>query len=190
MICSNRKPLTLTLLAAYACVSIASAQRAGGGGGIYRDAPTVVIRGQGAVSGAEVLLNKIGHRVWQYLGIPFAKPPLGDLRFAPPDADPPPAWTGVRNGSAHVPGCIQDLPTRLPPVHKLFASTTSGQSEDCLYLNVYRPEGECKLKLFWPKRAISPRTLLRKRLQLLQVQLSKKKKRKEENGKLRLYIGK
>lgn len=133
-----------TLLAA--CVCVASAQRAGGG--VYRDVPIVNVRDQGIVSGVEVILNKIGHRAWQYLGIPFAKPPVGDLRFAAPDVDPPPAWTGIRNGSVHMPGCIQDLSARQNPVYKLFASITVSpinqykMSEDCLYLNVYRPEGE------------------------------------------------
>lgn len=134
-------------MAAVALLHAAVAQRAGNGGG-YRDAPTVVVRRQGAVSGLEVPLNKIGHRAWTYLGIPYARPPVGDLRFAPPDVDPPPAWDGVRNGSAHMPACIQDQPARQHPVHRLFAafaSPTAAQlrtSEDCLYLNVYRPEGK------------------------------------------------
>lgn len=131
----------------------ATAQRAGSGSGGYREAPTVLVRQQGAVSGLDVPLNKIGHRAWTYLGIPYAKPPTGDLRFAPPDVDPPPAWDGVRNGSAHMPACIQYPPARQHPVHRLFATVAAvagtvpaaaplKTSEDCLYLNVYRPEGK------------------------------------------------
>lgn len=141
----RRSPAVLMLLAT--CAACA-AQRAGGGGGGYREAPAVNIPRQGVVSGIEVPLNKIGHRAWTYLGIPFARPPVGDLRFAPPDTDPPPSWSGVRNGSAHMPACIPDPPARQHHVHRLFASVAAppaGQirtSEDCLYLNVYRPEGK------------------------------------------------
>jgi len=133
------------LFAAYACVCIwdsqVQSQRAGGGN---RDAPVVNIPRQGAVSGVEVQLNKIGNRAWTYLGIPFAKPPIGNLRFAPPDVDPPPTWSGVLVGSTHKPACIPDPPVRSHPVHRLFSTVTPGPvkiSEDCLYLNVYRPEG-------------------------------------------------
>jgi len=133
------------MLAACACVCVCvgqvQSQRAGGGN---RDAPVVNIRRQGAISGVEVPLNKIGHRAWTYLGIPFAKPPVGNLRFAPPEVDPPPAWNGVLAGSAHKPACIPDPPVRPNPVHRLFTTVTPGPvkiSEDCLYLNVYRPEG-------------------------------------------------
>lgn len=133
------------LLVAYACVCICGSQvqsqRAGSGN---RDAPVVNIPRQGAVSGVEVQLNKIGNRAWTYLGIPFAKPPIGNLRFAPPDVDPPPTWSGVLVGSAHKPACIPDPPVRSHPVHRLFSTVTPGPvkiSEDCLYLNVYRPEG-------------------------------------------------
>lgn len=146
---SQRRPWLL----ATACVCAlaifggraAMAQRAGTG---YREAPVVNIRRQGAMSGAEHTLNKIGYRAWTYLGIPFARPPTGDLRFAPPETDPPPAWDGVRNGSAHMPACIQLLPVQPHPVHRLFANVAIppiGQiktSEDCLYLNIYRPEGK------------------------------------------------
>ncbi|VVC26766.1 Carboxylesterase type B, conserved site,Carboxylesterase, type B,Alpha/Beta hydrolase fold [Cinara cedri] len=133
---NNCRRLWLTLLAV--CVCGASAQRL---------VPSVKVRDQGTVSGDDVVLSKLGYRAWVYLGIPFAKPPVGDLRFEAPDADPPPAWTGVRNGSAHMPGCIQNPPAITQPIYRLFASmgaTSGGQhktSEDCLYLNIYRPEG-------------------------------------------------
>lgn len=135
----------LLLLAVYACTGgrWAAAQRAGSGIG-YRVAPSVNIRRQGVVSGIEVPINKL--RAWVYLGIPFARPPTGELRFAPPDVDPPPTWDGVRNGSQHRPGCMQNLPARTHPVRRIFNSIMPRMdmktSEDCLYLNVYRPEGE------------------------------------------------
>ena len=58
-----------------------------------------------------------------FLGIRFAKPPVGDLRFRDSiEADP---WTGVLNATEEAPACIQHVLIR-----------TIGQ-EDCLYLNVY-----------------------------------------------------
>jgi len=141
----NRIGRPSLLFVIYACVCIYASQvrsqRAGGGN---RDAPVVNIPRQGAISGVEVQLNKIGNRAWMYLGIPFAKPPIGNLRFAPPDVDPPPTWSGVLVGSAHKPACIPDPPVRSHPVHRLFSTVTPGPvkiSEDCLYLNIYRPEG-------------------------------------------------
>lgn len=145
-----RASLLIQLLIAVCCsVCTVTAQRAGHGGA-NREAPSVNIRQQGIVSGVEVSLIKMGLRAWMYLGIPYAKPPVGDLRFAPPDVDPPPAWHGVRNGSVHMPACIQDMPARLHPIHRLFVSVAVGQimtSEDCLYLNVYRPEGKNRFEV-------------------------------------------
>lgn len=58
-----------------------------------------------------------------FLGIPFALPPIGDLRLRPPVAKPP--WTGLRDASSVSNQCFQPK---------------TGGSEDCLYLNVYAPK--------------------------------------------------
>ncbi|XP_050530967.1 acylcarnitine hydrolase [Daktulosphaira vitifoliae] len=111
---------------------------------LIRDAPPVTIRRQGVTSGVEVTLSKIGHRAWMYLGLPFAQPPVGNLRFAPPNVDPLPAWSGIRNGSVHMPSCMQDpqmLHNRNRVFEALMPNLQIRMSEDCLYLNVYRPEG-------------------------------------------------
>lgn len=64
-----------------------------------------------------------------YEGVPFAAAPVSDLRWRPPQPVTP--WPGVRNADAPGPGCIQD-PS--PP------EVGGGPfSEDCLYLNVWRP---------------------------------------------------
>lgn len=64
-----------------------------------------------------------------YKGIPFASPPVGRLRWKPPQ--PVPSWDGVRKAEQFGPDCPQSAP---PP-------GTDGdarpQSEDCLYLNVW-----------------------------------------------------
>lgn len=64
-----------------------------------------------------------------YRGIPFAAPPVGDLRWRPPQ--PAAKWRGLRAGDKFGPPCIQANPA--------IASLAGGQSEDCLYLNVWIP---------------------------------------------------
>ncbi|KAG8821374.1 hypothetical protein FRC19_007875 [Serendipita sp. 401] len=61
-----------------------------------------------------------------YLGIPFALPPIGQLRFAAPRALYTP--NVVRNSTGFSPACVQ--------LQSYFPSPT-GESEDCLYLNVW-----------------------------------------------------
>jgi para-nitrobenzyl esterase len=65
-----------------------------------------------------------------FKGIPFAAPPVGDLRWREPQSQAP--WTGVRKASTFAPACVQtgvSMPGETPP-------TTS---EDCLYLNIWTP---------------------------------------------------
>ncbi|MGA3237834.1 MAG: carboxylesterase family protein [Bryobacteraceae bacterium] len=67
--------------------------------------------------------------VREFKGIPFAEPPVGKLRWSPPQ--PPAKWTGVRKAIAFGPRCTQQA---------LFGDMnfrSSGMSEDCLYLNVW-----------------------------------------------------
>ena len=58
-----------------------------------------------------------------FRGVPFAKPPIGPLRFLPPQPVEP--WTGVREALRFAPAPIQ--------------TDAVEQSEDCLYLNVWAP---------------------------------------------------
>jgi para-nitrobenzyl esterase len=65
-----------------------------------------------------------------YKGIPFAAPPVGDLRWRPPVHAA--AWTGTRKADAFAPACMQvgvSMPGEAPPA----------VSEDCLYLNIWTP---------------------------------------------------
>ena len=64
-----------------------------------------------------------------YRGIPFAAPPVGDLRWRAPQ--PAAKWEGVRQAAKFAPGCMQA--TRGP------SGQGPGVSEDCLYLNVWTP---------------------------------------------------
>lgn len=67
-----------------------------------------------------------------FLGVPYAAPPVGPLRWRSPQ--PVATWAGVRPASTIGPDCIQDkISNPLPATH------VNVQSEDCLYLNVWRP---------------------------------------------------
>ena len=71
--------------------------------------------------------------VASYKGIPYAAPPVGPLRWAPPA--PPKAWSGERADDDFGPSCMQPtIPRNLPP-----GSRAAQLSEDCLTLNVWTP---------------------------------------------------
>ena len=88
-------------------------------------APDVIKIDSGQVSGT--LVN--GVRVFK--GIPFAAPPVGDLRWRPPQ--PVASWTGVRAADAFGAECMQ---TPYPPASP-YARQNGPIGEDCLYLNVW-----------------------------------------------------
>jgi para-nitrobenzyl esterase len=68
---------------------------------------------------------------YAFRGLPYAAPPVGDLRWRPPQ--PPAAWHGVRDASQYAPSCPQ------PPNPPNLFDPPGPQSEDCLYLNVSTP---------------------------------------------------
>ena len=67
--------------------------------------------------------------IHNYKGIPYAAPPLGDLRWKPPQ--PPAPWTDVRECTEYSSSAAQVSP---------FGDTGEVFSEDCLYLNVLTPD--------------------------------------------------
>lgn len=81
-----------------------------------------------------VLAGRVSEGVAVWRNIPFAAPPVGDLRWAPPQA--PAKWEGVRDASANGPSCPQGMRADGKP-------NTGGAygptSEDCLQLNVFAP---------------------------------------------------
>ncbi len=78
----------------------------------------------------------------EFLGIPYAEPPVGDLRWTPPVPHDP--WTTPRDGST--------FGSRCPQATSPFGQTTDN-SEDCLFLNVYVPH----------RKAVAEHDLTRKR---------------------------
>lgn len=92
------------------------------------DDPLVVETEHGKVQG----VTTDGIRAWR--GIPFAAPPVGDLRWAPPQE--PDDWDGIRKARSYSAACLQGAPTP----GQTGAAVLEGSVEDCLYLNVNAPE--------------------------------------------------
>ncbi len=86
-----------------------------------------VVTASGRIAGTQ-----LDSGVRAYLGIPFATPPVGPLRWAPPQ---PAAWKGVWNADRKGPECIQVL--RPHDINHYFGEEPS--SEDCLYMNLWTP---------------------------------------------------
>ena len=87
----------------------------------------------GSVQGERLeVLNK---EIDIFLGIPYAEPPVGDLRFRKPkDAKP---WSGIYRAIRHSRPCLQfKLSHRVKETPWVSEETSS---EDCLYLNVWAP---------------------------------------------------
>jgi para-nitrobenzyl esterase len=92
-----------------------------------------------------VVRGLIDGNVEIFKGIPFAAPPVGEFRWRPPQ--PVTAWEGVRDAREFGPDCAQ---TGWP---RGSGSIAKGSSEDCLYLNIWRPanvsQGTKLPVMFW-----------------------------------------
>jgi para-nitrobenzyl esterase len=85
----------------------------------------------GALSG---LASRDG-LVRSFKGIPYAAPPVGALRWRPPQ--PVTAWQGTREANRFSPICLQPSPIPGSFYQREFFQIAEAQSEDCLYLNVW-----------------------------------------------------
>jgi para-nitrobenzyl esterase len=97
-------------------------------------APAVVRAPSGSVRGVWA----DGVRIFR--GIPFAEPPKGPLRFRPPVAVKP--WKLERDATGFAPSAMQWRESTAPGAPPLL------HSEDCLYLNVWAPEGKGPFPVF------------------------------------------
>lgn len=111
--------LLLCLLAGVAAMGVSAAAQ---------KTPPVVRVDSGQLQGA------VNDGVVSYKGIPFAAPPVGKLRWRPPQ--PPARWTGVRQATKFGADCMQ---MRFGPPPAPSAPPARAPSEDCLYLNVWAP---------------------------------------------------
>ncbi|WP_417320165.1 carboxylesterase/lipase family protein [Emcibacter sp.] len=89
----------------------------------------VVMTGQGKVAG----YKEDGLDIFK--GIPYALPPVGERRWKAPEA--PVAWKGLREATEFGAPCVQPP---LPPT-SLYYDPFEKESEDCLTLNIWAPEG-------------------------------------------------
>lgn len=97
--------------------------------------PTVSIS-SGSVVGLALRVGR--NAVDAFYGIPYAKPPTGDLRFRKPEAPEP--WNKTFRATVKSSACPQTNIRFLTNVTLEY----SDASEDCLYLNVWRPSGLCQ----------------------------------------------
>lgn len=74
-----------------------------------------------------------------FKGVPFAAPPVGELRWQPPQ--PVKDWKGTRKADQFGPRCMQR------PIFSDMVFRSNGMSEDCLYLNVWTAAKSVKAKL-------------------------------------------
>ncbi len=76
-----------------------------------------------------------------YKGIPYAAPPVGDLRWKPPQ--PPASWQGVRDAKEFSSACWQTP----YPAGSIYHAKLPPMSEDCLYLNIWTAAKSAKDRL-------------------------------------------
>ncbi len=99
------------------------------------DIPPLLTLPSGQLSGSSTVSGGAAFK-----GIPFAQPPVGDLRWRPPLPEKP--WKGPRDATVYGPPCAQNSGGRM----------LAGSSEDCLHLNVWAPEWPPKQRhpvMFW-----------------------------------------
>src|SRR5258708_860630 len=107
-----------------ACSSSSGSPAAPGDGGGGGDGGSPLV----TLSDGPALGHTAG-KVTAFLGIPYAKPPIGDLRWKAPEK--PAAWTTVLDASHYGKRCAQNANATL--------QTVASADEDCLYLNVWTP---------------------------------------------------
>ncbi|CAJ0929662.1 unnamed protein product, partial [Mesorhabditis belari] len=89
---------------------------------IFSQNPLVITK-YGPVVGTTYTTTN-GAKVSEFIGVPFAAPPIGNLRFEKPQTPVP--WTSPLTTNKYAPGCIP-------------CSRDDSTSEDCLYLNIWTP---------------------------------------------------
>ncbi|KAH6929821.1 hypothetical protein HPB50_005972 [Hyalomma asiaticum] len=129
----GRRSLLQLLCSAFVLACITSRELLAQGAGACN---AVVRTEKGIIRGK--CLSVSGKSVEAYLGIPYAVPPVGAMRFRRPE--PEIRWRGMLDATQMPKPCWQ-LPLRFLP--NLTIDYTHMSSEDCLYLNVWKPASPC-----------------------------------------------
>jgi len=104
------------------------------------DGPMVRQTTAGKIEGVDDSANS---GTWFWKGVPFAKPPVGALRWRAPEE--PEAWSGIREAKAFGAACLQIGRIFGPGANNTYDATIVSTleqplgSEDCLFVNVWRP---------------------------------------------------
>ena len=96
--------------------------------------PDLLVKTQNGILEGTILPSVYNKTVTGFLGVPYAQPPIHDLRFRPPKVTS--KWSGVKKADKQPPSCMQrfdisDLAQEINP--------SVPPSEDCLYLNIFVP---------------------------------------------------
>lgn len=103
--------------------------------------PTIVVLDSGKIEG----VYNADETVRSFKGIPYAAPPLGDLRWQAPQAVQ--AWEGIRAASDFGPSPIQNKPEPFYCWTEEFIAQPEPLDEDCLHLNVWSSAASAKDRL-------------------------------------------
>ncbi|XP_052129393.1 juvenile hormone esterase-like isoform X1 [Frankliniella occidentalis] len=97
--------------------------------------PVITVEEGSLVGSCKPDITGNGKQYAAFFGVPYAKPPVGELRFKEPR--PADKWVGVRDAKVQddTVQCVQNV-----------SGTVSGR-EDCLYMNIYVPETSGKVLL-------------------------------------------
>ena len=135
-------PKVVALLAALNLNNAAGFTSGEVGGRMLRSAADAQAHMQASVSARKQVTTANGivsgyaapNGAWAWKGVPYAKPPVGSLRWKAPED--PGNWNGVREATAFCSKCVQADADK----YWRFTGTYSGR-EDCLYLDIYHPGG-------------------------------------------------
>jgi para-nitrobenzyl esterase len=128
------KGMTLHGWTVLVSLGLAATMAAGSARGASETGPQVRVHA-GVLQG----VSEADSRVTAFKGIPYAKPPTGDLRWRPPV--PAPAWDGVLDARAYGHACLQPPPQPAG----IYSGGIATLGEDCLTLNVWAPTGAHRL---------------------------------------------
>lgn len=101
-------------------------------GSYYQPNGPLVTSSTGKIEG--VFREILGQRISAFYGVPFARPPVGKLRFARPQ--PVNRWKGVFQATSLPAACMQFHSDAIP------WDTKVSESEDCLKLNIWTPDSD------------------------------------------------